>query len=307
MREMIKKKTKIFWNQRYLMLLTLPVVLWMLIFNYTPMMGIIIAFKDFNPASGFMNSPWVGLEHFKELFSDPTFPTVLLNTIKISLARIIFGFPVPIIFALLLNELVFKKFKKIVQTLSYLPYFISWVLVVGFMYSLLDTQAGIIGTLLVKLNILDNYALLMGDPKYFLPLVILSDIWKNIGWNSIIYLAAIAGIDPNLYEAAIIDGAGRFKRIWHITLPAIKPTILILLILSISGLFNANFEQLYMMQNSLTQDVANVINIYSYKMGLVLGRFSYGTAVGFFQSFVSIILLVSANFLSRKFTNESLF
>lgn len=229
-----------------------------------------------------MNSPWVGLDNFKELFSDPTFLTVLINTIKISFARIIFGFSAPIIFALLLNELVFKKFKRIVQTLSYLPYFISWVLVVGFMYSLLDTKTGIIGSLLVKFHIVNSYDLLMGDPKYFLPLVILSDIWKNIGWNSIIYLAAIAGIDPNLYEAAIIDGAGRFKRIWHITLPARKPTIIILLILSISGLFNANFEQLYMMQNSLTQDTANVINIYSYKMGLILGCFSYGTAVGCF-------------------------
>lgn len=298
---------KKFWSQRYLMVLTLPAVLWMIIFNYIPMYGIIIAFKNYQPYIGFLKSSWIGLDNFKMLFADPTFINALVNTLKISILKLICGFPAPIIFAILLNELVFNKAKKLIQTLSYLPYFVSWVFVVGFMYTMLDPQTGVLSGLLVSLHIINKGTLMMADPKYFLPLVIISDIWKGLGWNSIIYLAAITSIDSQLYEAATVDGAGRFKRIWHITLPAIKPTIVILLILSISGLMNSNFDQLFLMQNSMTQDAANVIGIYSYKMGIVLGRFSYGTTVGLFQSVVSMILLVIANFTSRKLTDESLF
>lgn len=298
---------KIFWSQRYLMLLTLPVVLWMIIFNYIPMYGILMSFKNYQPYIGFLKSPWVGLANFKELFSDPLFISALFNTLKISLLKLICGFPVPIIFAILLNELVFTRTKKLIQTFSYLPYFVSWVFVIGFMYTMLDPQSGVLSTLLQNLHLISKDSMLMGDPKSFLPLVIISDIWKNFGWNSIIFLAAITGIDGQLYEAATVDGAGRFRRMWHITLPAIKPTIVILLVLSISGLMNANFDQLFLMQNSMTQDAANVISIYSYKMGLVLGRFSYGTTVGLFQSVVSMILLILANFTSKKLTEESLF
>lgn len=298
---------KLFWSQRYLMLLTLPAVLWMIIFNYIPMYGVMLAFKDFQPYIGFIKSPWVGLANFKELFADPLFIGALFNTLKISILKLICGFPVPIIFAILLNELTFNKTKKLIQTLSYLPYFISWVFVVGLMYTMLDPKSGVLSGVLQNLHLISKESMLMGDPKAFLPLVIISDIWKNFGWNSIIYLAAITGIDGQLYEAATVDGAGRFKRMWHITLPALKPTIVILFVLSISGLMNSNFDQLFLMQNSMTQDAANVINIYSYKMGLVLGRFSYGTTVGLFQSLVAMILLITANYTSKKLTEESLF
>lgn len=295
------------WPQRYLMILTLPVVLWMIIFNYIPMYGLIIAFQEYTPFQGFVHSPWLGLGNFKELFADPTFRQSLYNTFKISIAKLVFGFPAPIILSLLLNELVFKRFKKIVQSLTYLPYFVSWVLVVGFMYTLLDPETGVISKLLVHLGIIGDNVMLMGDTRSFLTLVVFTEIWKNIGWNSIIYLAAIAGIDPQLYEASVVDGANRFQRVWHITLPALKPTIIILLILSIGSLITSNFDQLYLMGNSMTQDAANVLSVYSYKMGLVSGRFSYGTAIGLFQSFVAFILMYAANYSSRKLTKESLF
>lgn len=295
------------WQQRYLLILTLPVVIWMIVFNYIPMYGLIIAFQEYTPFQGFIHSPWLGLGNFRELFADPTFRDSLYNTFKISIAKLVFGFPAPIILALLLNELVFKRFKRIVQSLTYLPYFVSWVLVVGFMYTLLDPDTGIISKLLVNLGIIGSDTMLMGDSRSFLVLVVFTEIWKNIGWNSIIYLAAIAGIDPQLYEAAVVDGANRFRRVWHITLPALKPTIIILLILSIGGLVNSNFDQMFMMQNSLTQDAANVLSVYSYKMGLVAGRFSYGTAIGLFQSIVAFILMYIANFASNKLTKESLF
>ncbi|CAH1211330.1 putative multiple-sugar transport system permease YteP [Paenibacillus auburnensis] len=295
------------WQQRYLLILTLPVVLWMIVFNYIPMYGLIIAFQEYTPFQGFIHSPWLGFGNFRELFADPTFRDSLYNTFKISIAKLVFGFPAPIILALLLNELVFKRFKRIVQSLTYLPYFVSWVLVVGFMYTLLDPDTGVISKLLVNLGIIGSDTMLMGDSHSFLVLVVFTEIWKNIGWNSIIYLAAIAGIDPQLYEAAVVDGANRFRRVWHITLPALKPTIIILLILSIGGLVNSNFDQMFMMQNSLTQDAANVLSVYSYKMGLVAGRFSYGTAIGLFQSIVAFVLMYIANFTSNKITKESLF
>lgn len=299
--------TKRIWVQRYLMILTLPAILSMILFNYIPMYGIIIAFQEYTPFKGFIHSDWTGLANFNELFADPTFRESLSNTFKISIAKLVFGFPAPIVLALLLNELVFKRFKRVVQSLTYLPYFVSWVLVVGLMYTLLDPDTGVLAKLLVKLGLIGDHAMLMGSAHSFLALVVITEIWKNIGWNSIIYLAAIAGIDPQMYEAAVMDGANRFQRIWHITLPAIKPTIIILLILSIGGLVNSNFDQMYLMQNSMTQDAANVLSVYSYKMGLVSGRFSYGTAVGLFQSLVAFVLMYLANYSSRKITKESLF
>jgi len=302
-----RKLSKRFWLQRYLMLLTLPAILWMIIFSYIPMYGVIISFQEYTPFQGFLHSPWVGLANFRELFSDPTFIDSLINTFKISIAKLVFGFPAPIILSLLLNELVFKRFKRIVQSLTYLPYFVSWVLVVGLMYTLLDPETGVVSKMLISTGLIGSDTILMGDPHSFLTLVVFTEIWKNIGWNSIIYLAAIAGIDPQLYEAAVVDGANRFQRIWHITLPSLKPTIIILLILSVGGLINSNFDQMYLMQNSMTQDAANVLSVYSYKTGLVTGRFSYGTAIGLFQSIVAFVLMYTANFSSRKITKESLF
>jgi putative aldouronate transport system permease protein len=282
-------------------------VLWIIIFNYVPMYGIIIAFQEFTPFNGFLHSKWTGLANFHELFTDPTFQESLKSTFTISIAKLIFGFPAPIVLAILLNELKHPRFKRLVQSFTYLPYFVSWVLVVGFMYTLLDPVTGVVSKLLQSFGLIGKETMLMGDPQSFLPLVVITEIWKNIGWNSIIYLAAIAGIDPQLYEAAYVDGAGRFRRIWHITLPALKPTIVILLILSVGGLVNSNFDQLFLMQNSMTQDAANVLSVYAYKMGIVMGRFSYGTAVGLFQSVVAFALMYVTNFASRKLANESLF
>lgn len=298
---------KLLKQQRYLMILTLPAVLWMVIFNYIPMYGLVIAFQEYNPVHGFVDSPWIGLANFRELFIDPTFIDSLINTFKISIYKLLFGFPAPIVLAILLNELRGQRFKKTVQSLSYLPYFISWVFVVGFMYTLLDPRTGALSGLLQTLGLIGEDKILMGDPDSFMTLVVVSEIWKSIGWNSIIFLAAIAGIDQQQYEAAVVDGAGRFRRIWHVTLPALKPTIVILFILAVGGLVNANFDQLFLMQNSMTQDQANVLAIYAYDMGIVLGRYSYGTAVGLFQSVVALVLMFGANYASRKLTKESLF
>jgi len=303
----MKSTSKTFWKQRYLMVLTLPVVLWMILFNYVPMAGLIIAFKEYTPYQGFLHSPWTGLANFRELFSDPTFTDSVLTTLKISTAKLAFGFFPPIILAILLNELRLKMLKKVVQSLTYLPHFISWVLVVGFMYTLLDPDTGVISQLLTHAGLMDKGTLLLGSESAFLPLVVISDIWKGIGWNSIIYLAAIAGIDTQQYEAAVVDGANRFQRIWFITLPALKPTILIIFILCVGSLISSNFDQLFLMQNSMTQDAANALSIYSYKTGLVTGRFSYGTAIGLFESIVAFSLMFMANFVSRKTTKESLF
>lgn len=296
-----------FWQQRYLMILTLPAVIWLIVFSYFPMYGVIIAFQDYNPIQGFIHSPWLGWDNYRELFNDPTFISSLNTTLKISLYKLLFGFPAPIILALLLNEIRNQRFKKLVQSLTYLPYFISWVLVAGFMYTLLSPELGILTKLLAFFGLIDSNTMVMGNTNTFMSLVVVSDIWKNIGWNSIIFLAAIAGVDTQLYEAAIVDGAGRFKRIWHITLPSLKPTIVILLIFSVGGLINANFDQMYVLQNSMTQDAANVLSIYAYKSGIVLGRYSYGTAVGLFQSVVAFAMVLGANYTSRKLSEESLF
>ncbi|WP_373229246.1 ABC transporter permease [Cohnella sp.] len=296
-----------FWQQRYLMILTLPAVIWLIIFSYFPMYGVIIAFQDYNPIQGFIRSPWLGWDNYSELFNDPTFISSLNTTLKISIYKLLFGFPAPIILALLLNEIRSARFKKLVQSLTYLPYFVSWVLVAGFMYTLLSPETGILTQLLAFVGLIDSNTMVMGNTNTFMSLVVISDIWKNIGWNSIIFLAAIAGIDTQLYEAAVVDGAGRFKRIWYITLPALKPTIIILLIFSVGGLINSNFDQMYVLQNSMTQDAANVLSIYAYKSGIILGRFSYGTAVGLFQSVVAFVMVLGANYTSRKLTEESLF
>ncbi len=296
-----------FWQQRYLMILTLPAVIWLIVFSYFPMYGVIIAFQDYNPIQGFIHSPWLGWDNYRELFNDPTFISSLNTTFKISVYKLLFGFPAPIILALFLNEIRSQRFKKLVQSLTYLPYFVSWVLVAGFMYTLLSPETGLLTQLLAFFGLIDRETMVMGNTNTFMSLVVISDIWKNIGWNSIIFLAAIAGIDTQLYEASVVDGAGRFKRIWHITLPSLKPTIVILLIFSVGGLINANFDQMYVLQNSMTQDAANVLSIYAYKSGIVLGRFSYGTAVGLFQSVVAFVMVLGANYTSRKLTEESLF
>jgi putative aldouronate transport system permease protein len=294
-------------RQRWLLLLVLPCAAYMIVFNYLPMYGLVMAFQEFDPFSGFLKSTWVGLANFVELFNDPSFWTSVVNTLKISILKLVIGFPFPILFALLINEIPGRKFKKTVQTISYLPYFISWVFVVSFMYTLFSPKTGVVNLALKAIGIGDGNIFFMGEPRYFLWLAVFTDVWKNFGWNSVVYLAAIAGIDPQLYEAATIDGAGRIRRMIHITLPCIKSTIIVLLVLSLSYIITQNFDQMYLMMNALTQDSAEIINTYAYRMGIVLGRYSYGTAVGLFQSIVSVILLVSSNLASRRVTGEGLY
>lgn len=305
---------KILWNQRYLMVLVLPVVIWMVIFNYIPMLGLIISFQEFNPYLGslrsFTESPWVGFANFVEAFTDRYFLAALWNTVLYSLLNLAVGFPVPIIFAVLMNEINRLKFKKIVQTVSYLPHFISWVFVIGFVHLLLAVDNGPINEVLISLGIVSQPIPFLASPGYVPPLIVILQLWKSFGWNSIIYIAAITSIDQGMYEAATVDGASRFAKIRYITLPSIKPTIFIMLIFNIGGLISANFglfEQLYLLSNALIQDATEIVDTYTYKMGIIQSRYSYATAVGLFRSVVAIILLTSANFTSRKVTGESLF
>lgn len=289
------------------MLLVLPAVVWMIVFNYIPMYGITMAFQEFDPFLGLGQSPWTGFANFEELFNDPFFWTAVWNTLKISVLKLIFGFPIPIVFALLINELRGNRLKKTVQTITYLPYFISWVFVVAFMYTLLAPETGVLNAIAKALGLGDGNRFFMGEADSFVWIAVASDVWKNFGWNSVIFIAAIAGVDQQLHEAATVDGAGRFRRMWSITLPAIKPTIIVLLILNLSYLVTQNFDQMYLMMNPMTQESGEIVNTYAYRMGVVLGRFSYGTAVGLFQAVVSVVLLVVSNRVSRKMSGESLF
>ena len=272
-----------------------------------PLYGVIIAFKDYNVGIGIWQSPWSGFDHFQELFTDKLFYNALKNTFLISVAKLVIGFPIPIMFALLLNELNrMKAFKKVVQTLSYMPHFLSWAFVAAFLITFFS-ESGMVNFLLTSLGILDEPYSFLAEEFAFLSVVVLSDIWKHFGFSSIIYLAAISGISPTLYEAAYMDGAKRVQRARYITIPGIKPTVIVLLILAISRMLTQNFEQLFLMQNSLVLDVAEILETYTYKMGLQKARFSYSTAVGLFQSLVAFILLFSANSFSKWYTNESIF
>lgn len=307
----LTKKTGIFqqiskiWAQKDLQAMAIPGVIWMIIFNFVPMYFIIIAFERYNVAKGILGSKWVGFDNFIEFFTDERFWLVMKNTFGLNLVRLLVGFPLPIIFAILLNELLSLKFKKLVQTLSYLPHFLSWIIVGGIMYNWLS-DTGFITTILVDIGILDAPVHLIGTKEYFWGILVTSENWKEIGWNAIIYIAAISSIDPNLYEAANIDGAGRFRKIWNITLPSIKGTVAILLTLNIGNLLGSNFEQLFVFYRPILYDVIDVIDIYAYRIGIENGRLSYATAVSLFRSIFAFILLYSANKASKKLTDVSL-
>lgn len=305
-KEKRKKFFKKLMSQKELQLMALLGVAWMIIFNYIPMYGITIAFRKFNIVKPISAAPWVGLQYFKEFFADENFWVVMKNTIGISFLKLIIGFPLPIIFALLLNELTSVKFKKIVQTISYLPHFLSWVILGGIMMTWLS-DVGIINDMLMKLNVIKEPITYLAEPKYFWGIAIISDIWKELGWSAIIYLAAIAGVDPEMYEAATIDGAGRFRRMIDITLPCIKGTIAILFILAVSGLLNSNFDQIMVLGNPLNASSSDVIDVFVYRMGIRSGRYSYATAVGLFKSVIAFILLYTANAVTKKLNESSLF
>lgn len=302
-------------REKYLQIMALLGVAWMLVFNYAPMYGIIIAFKrnyritDSIFSLKFLSSGWAssyGFQHFIAFFKDMDFANVMINTLGISLLKLAIGFPLPVIFALLLNELEYRSFKRVVQTISYLPHFLSWVILGGILTTWLS-GTGFINEILVKLGFIEEGIYFLTEPKYFWWIALISDVWKELGWSAIIYLAAISGIDPELYEAAEIDGAGRFRKMWSITLPCIAGTVGILFILAVGGLLNSNFDQIFILWNTLNQSRSTVLDIFVYNVGMKNMRFSYAAAIGFFKSIVAFILLFIANKVTRRLNDVSLF
>ncbi|WP_139070115.1 ABC transporter permease [Bacillus sp. FJAT-27225] len=278
-----------------------PGIILVFIFAYIPMYGVLMAFQDYNIFKGMLNSEWVGFKHFVMFFESPEFFTVMRNTVVISLLKLLIGFPAPIILALMLNEVRHQLFKRSIQTVSYLPHFLSWVIVAGFAGSILSTDNGSLNILLQELNVIDEPINFLSIPEYFWTIIVTTGVWKEIGFGSIVYLAAIAGVNPQLYEAAAIDGAGRLKQIFLITIPSIMPVILIFLILAIGSLLSAGFEDLLLLgSNPLLRDVADVIDTYVYRVGILNNRFSYATAVGLFKAIISVGLLVLANRFARR-------
>lgn len=291
---------------KYAYALILPALVYVTVLSYMPMCGILMAFQDFDIIKGISGSPWVGLKNFKEVFSNPNMLLAVKNTVIYG-AAILFGtFPFPIVLAIMFNELRGMRFKKFVQTVSYMPYFLSWVSVISLFHAFLAIE-GPINQLIVKFAG-ESYTpvnILM-DAKYFLPILFVSNLWKNVGWSSVIFLAAIAGIDPTLYEAAMIDGSGRFKQIWHITLPSIKSTAIIVLIMSVGSLFSTNFEQVFGFQNVYTQNSTEVINTLIYRSGIENGHYSQATAFGLAQGIVTVALTLAANAISKKLADTSI-
>ncbi|MBO2942412.1 sugar ABC transporter permease [Paenibacillus sp. F411] len=292
-------------QQRFLLLMSLPFLIWLFIFQYLPLWGWVMAFQKYRPGRSFSEQQWVGFDNFVQLFADERFYLVLRNTLAMSFMSLVVGFTIPILFALLLNELRLMWFKRTIQTIAYLPHFVSWVIVAGLVTKMLSTQDGGVNDLLLFLGLIDTPISFMAEEKLFWWIVTISDMWKETGWNSIIFLAAMSGIDPEQYEAATVDGGGRLRKMWHITLPGIRPTIMVVLILSIGWLMSIGFEKQFLLGNPLVVDYAEVLELYILNYGIKLGRFSFGTAVGIFNSVVSIILLLGANYVFKKITKES--
>lgn len=296
------------YQQRYLFLMSVPIVIWLFVFAYIPIFGWAYAFIKFVPGKTLFDSEFVGIKYFVQMFQDPRFYSALQNTVIMAALSIIFsGFVFPIIFALLLNEVKGMAFKRLVQTVSYLPYFVSWVVVAGMFLQFLSPQNGMVNEILLSLHLIKEPINFIGIPKYFYTIITSATVWKSLGWNAIIYISAMAGIDQELYEAAAVDGAGRMRKIWNITLPSIKPTIIILLIMNIGGLVNGGFESQLLFSNGLNSSKAEVLNLYVLNYGIGLMRFSFGTAVGIFMSFISFGLVIVANFISKRTTEQALF
>lgn len=285
-------------EHKLLYLFLVPMIVSLLIFNYYPMYGATLAFKDFKYNLGIMGSPWVGMKHFETFISSPEFWMVMKNTLIISGLKILLCFPAPILLALLLNEVRGKKFKSIVQTMSYLPNFVSWVVVVQLMVVIFSPYGGIVNNIRGMFGLPSVFY--MGEASSFYPMVILSDIWKSAGWGSIVYLSALSGVSPELYEAATIDGAGRLKCTWHVTLPCIKGTIGIMFIFAVGGILNAGFEQILLLQQPANNHLSQIIDTYVLETGLKYGRFEYATAIGLFKSVFAFILMALANWISGK-------
>lgn len=304
--ELIRKpKTKNafvrFAKQLDIQMMVLPALLLIIVFSYIPMYGVLMAFQDYSIFKGFMASEWVGLKHFEMFFNSPEFFKVMRNTVIISLLKFCIGFPAPIVLALMLNEVKNMMFKRLVQTVSYLPHFMSWVIVAGLIMSMLSTDNGSVNILLEKMNFIEEPINFLSLPEMFWSILVSTGVWKEIGFGSIVYLAAIASIDPSMYEAASMDGASKFKQIFQITLPSIMPVVLIFMILAIGNLLNAGFEDILLLAvNPVLRDVSDVIDTYVYRVGIQSSRYSYATAVGLFKAVISVGLLTMANYLARR-------
>ena len=304
---------KAFMQHYWLYILMIPGILYMLIFNYTPMAGLVMAFEDFSPYNGdtaiqaLFGSPFAGLKYFEKLFTGPDFWRLLRNTLAISLANLIFAFPAPIILALLLNELRCKWFKRFSQTLVYIPHFVSIVIVAALTYQLFSTTDGVAYHMLVQVFGKQNAPDIMSDPKLFSTMIVGQNLWKETGYGTIIYLAALSSVDTQLYEAAKIDGANRAQRMWHVTLPAIRGTIILMLIMKVGSLLNTGYEQIFLMQNAMNRSVSDVFDTYIYTKGIVNGQYSLATAAGLFKSIVSMVMVVGANKIAKLFGESGLY
>ncbi len=293
-------------RHRYAYILLLPAMLLILLFGYVPIFGVVIAFKDYNIFDGLWGSPWVGLDNFVIIFKQRAVLKSIGNTLIYSLVMIFGSLPFPIFLALLLNEIKWPKFKKVVQTVSYLPHFLSMVAVVTMVYAFLATEGpftSLLSAILGEGYIPKNYLM---DSKYFLLIAFLTNLWKSLGWSTVIYLAAIAGVDAELYDAATVDGAGKLRQAWHITLPSIRPTIVILLVMNMGSLFSANFELVYNLQNVFTIDDTEVINTLIYRTGIQSGNYSTATAFGLMQGLITVILILLSNAFSKRVADISI-
>ncbi|MBP1993160.1 ABC transporter permease [Paenibacillus eucommiae] len=288
-----------------LYLILAPTLLLLLLFKYMPMYGISIAFQDFSPYRGISGSPWVGLKHFAHFIQDETFWKVMQNTLIINFYDILFGFSAPIVFAILANELTHGMFKRVTQTISYLPHFLSWVVVAGVFYQILSPADGLVNEMLGWFSIEPIY--FTTEKELFRGLIVSVGIWKDVGWSAILYFAVIAGIDSSLYEAAKVDGASRLRQIWHITLPGMVPMIILLLLLRLSSIFEIGFERMFVMQNPIVLDVSDVISTYVYRIGLQNSQYSLTTAIGFVQSVLGFLMLITANKASKKLSGMGLY
>lgn len=297
-------KLKLIWQRRYLYLLMLPGLLYLLIFRYGPIAWLAISFKDYKVFAGFWGSAWIGLDNYITFFRAREFWMLIKNTVILSVCGLIFEFPMPIIFALMLNELKNEKFKKTVQTISYLPHFISVVVVVSFVNNLLSPTNGAVNKIIQMMG--GEAVFFMGKAEWFRSVYIGSGIWQNLGWSAIIYLAALSGIDPTLYEAAIVDGASRMKRMRHITAPSIMNTVIIMFILKTGSIMNVGFEKVFLMGNDSTRQVSEIIATYVYKKGILDGSYSFATAVGLFNSAINFGIIIIVNRISRKVSETSL-
>ena len=301
-----KSKMKLLGKQKLLILMSVPFVLYIILFRYIPLWGWTMAFQDYKPYKTFAQQDWVGFKWFIQLFTEPEFLRSLRNTVGMSLISTALGYITAILIAVFLNEVRYIGVKRFVQTVSYLPHFLSWVIVTGLVANVLSVEDGILNDILLGLGVVKQPIQWLAVQKYFWHIIGWTYVWKEVGWNTIVYLGAMTAIDPCLYEAAQIDGCGRLRKIWHITLPGIKPTIIIMMIMSAGHILDANFEMPYLLQNGLIQDVAETIDIYVLKYGFKLSRYGLATAAGIFKNAVNILLLIIANTIAKKSGEERL-